>query len=289
MIQHPDFDPVAVSLGPVAIHWYGIMYLIAFASAWWLGCRRAATGSAVLKPGQMEDLIFYGAVGVVLGGRMGYVLFYNFDQFLQSPLWLFKVWEGGMSFHGGFLGVVLAMLLFARRQGIHPGDLFDFVAPIVPIGLAAGRLGNFIGQELWGRVSDVPWAMVFPRDPSQLPRHPSQLYQMALEGLLLFAIVWWFSARPRPRWAVGGLFLAGYGVLRSCAEFFRQPDQHIGFDAFGWLTRGQILSLPMIVIGCAVVIWAYRSGQPVYAERARNPSQSAAKQSNKGKKSARRR
>ena len=265
MLQHPDFDPVAVAIGPVAIHWYGIMYLVAFASAWGLGSWRAGRPNSPLQRGQMEDLIFYGALGVVLGGRFGYVFFYNFDQFLQNPLWLFKVWEGGMSFHGGMLGVTLAMWWYARRLALHPADLFDFVAPIVPTGLAAGRLGNFIGQELWGRETTVPWGMVFPRDPAQLVRHPSQLYQLLLEGLLLFALVWWFSSRPRPRWAVSGFFLAGYGLFRFVVEFFRQPDQHIGFDAFGWLTRGQLLSLPMLIAGLLLLGWAYRTRQPVYS------------------------
>lgn len=257
MLVHPNFDPVAIAIGPLAVHWYGLMYLGGFAAAWWLAHRRARSADSPVTLAQIDDLIFYAALGVVLGGRLGYVLFYNFDQFLQQPLWLFKVWEGGMSFHGGLLGVILAMYLFARLRKIEFGRLLDFVAPLVPIGLGLGRLGNFIGQELWGRATDVPWAMLFPRDPSQLPRHPSQLYQFALEGVLLFAIVWWYSSKPRPTWAVGGLFVLCYGLFRFIVEFFREPDSHIGFEAFGWMSRGQELSLPMIAVGLIALIYAY--------------------------------
>ncbi len=256
MLVHPNFDPVAVAIGPLAVHWYGLMYLGGFAAAWWLARRRAARPGAAVTRAQIDDLIFYAALGVVLGGRLGYVLFYNFGQFLQQPLWLFKVWEGGMSFHGGLLGVILAMFLFARRHRIGFGRLLDFVAPLAPIGLGLGRLGNFIGQELWGRATDVPWAMLFPKDPSQLPRHPSQLYQFALEGVLLFAIVWWFSRRPRPTWAVSGLFALCYGLFRFGVEFFREPDSHIGLEAFGWMSRGQELSLPLIAAGAIALIYA---------------------------------
>lgn len=258
MLNHPDFDPVAVSLGPLQIHWYGLMYLVGFAAAWWIAAHRAAKAYTPINRKQVDDLIFYGALGVVLGGRAGYVLLYNFDKFLADPVWLFKVWEGGMSFHGGLLGVILAMTLYARHLRISLGSLLDFVAPIVPIGLGMGRIGNFIGQELWGRAADVPWAMIFPKDPSQLPRHPSQLYQAALEGLLLFLIVFYFSRKPRPAWSVGGLFLICYGSFRFFVEFFREPDSHIGFDVFGWMTRGQLLSLPMIIAGIVLMVWAYQ-------------------------------
>jgi phosphatidylglycerol:prolipoprotein diacylglycerol transferase len=261
MLTHPNFDPVAIALGPVNIHWYGLMYLCAFISAWALAVRRAGFDYTPIRREQIDDLIFYGALGVVLGGRFGYVLFYNFDKFLEQPLWLFKVWEGGMSFHGGCLGVMLAVTCYGRKINVGPGQMLDFVAPIVPIGLGFGRLGNFIGQELWGRVADpalVPWAMVFPKDPSGLARHPSQLYQALLEGGLLFAIVYGFSTRYRPVWTVGGLFILGYGCFRFIVEFFREPDSHIGFDALDWLTRGQILSLPMIVGGLVLIINAYR-------------------------------
>lgn len=257
MLTHPDIDPIAIHLGPIEIHWYGIMYLVGFAAAWWLARRRAALNWTPLAREQVDDLIFYGALGVILGGRMGYVLFYNFDRFLAEPWWLFQVWEGGMSFHGGLIGVMIAMFCYSRKVGVGLGALLDFVAPLVPIGLGLGRLGNFIGQELWGRVADVPWAMVFPRDPSQLPRHPSQLYQLALEGVVLFIALWWFSRKPRPAWAVSALFAMLYGVFRFVVEFFREPDRHIGFDALGWLTRGQLLSLPMIVLGALLLVGAY--------------------------------
>lgn len=258
MLKHPDFDPVLLSLGPLNIHWYGIMYLIGFAAAWGLAVRRTRLAHCPLKREQVDDLIFYGALGVVLGGRFGYVVFYNFDQFLANPLWLFKVWEGGMAFHGGLLGVLVAMWLYARRINVPIGALLDNVAPLVPIGLGAGRIGNFIGQELWGRAADVPWAMVFPKDPEGLARHPSQLYQAGLEGLLLFVILFVFAQKDRPTWSVGGLFLICYGCFRIFVEFFRQPDDHIGFDYFGWLTRGQILSMPMVIGGIILMVWAYR-------------------------------
>lgn len=258
MLQHPDFDPVAIAIGPLKIHWYGLMYLLAFGSAWWLARLRARRPGAPLNTEQVEDLIFWGAVGVVVGGRLGYVLFYGWDHFVEDPLWALRIWQGGMAFHGGLLGVGAAMWWFARRAGVTVGALFDFVAPIVPLGLGFGRIGNFIGQELWGRASDVPWAMVFPRDPSGLARHPSQLYQAALEGVLLFAVLWWFSSRPRPRFAVTGLFLALYGSFRFIVEFVREPDAHIGFVAFNWMTRGQLLSLPMVLAGVLVMVLAYQ-------------------------------
>lgn len=258
MLTHPDIDPVAIQLGPLAVHWYGLMYLAGFAAAWYLGRRRCRQPWSPLREEQVEDLIFYGAVGVILGGRFGYVVFYNFPQFVDDPLWLFRVWEGGMAFHGGLLGVVLALTLYARKIKVSVFAIWDFVAPLVPIGLGLGRLGNFIGQELWGRPTDAAVGMIFPNDPSQLPRHPSQLYQFALEGVVLFAILYWYTRKPRPRLAPGALFLVCYGVFRFVVEFYRQPDSHIGFDAFGWLTRGQVLSLPMIAVGVAVMVYAYR-------------------------------
>lgn len=260
MITHPNFDPVALALGPITIHWYGLMYLFGFAAAWGLAVRRSGFSYSPLQREQVDDLIFYCALGVVLGGRFGYVLFYNFDKFLVDPLWLLKVWQGGMSFHGGLLGVLMAMLFYARRIQVDAAKLLDFVVPLAPIGLGMGRVGNFIGQELWGRVANpetVPWAMVFPNDPQLLARHPSQLYQALLEGLLLFVIVYGFSSRPRPALSVSGLFLLCYGCFRFFVEFFRQPDGHIGFDALGWLTRGQLLSLPMIGVGVALIMYAY--------------------------------
>ena len=252
-----DIDPVAFSLGPLTVHWYGLMYLIGFAGAYILGTYRAKKPNSGWTPEQISDLIFYGAMGVVIGGRMGYVLFYNFGQFLEDPLWLFRVWEGGMSFHGGLLGVIAAIALFGR---VHKKTIFeigDFSAPLGCIGLGAGRVGNFIGGELWGRTTDVPWGVIFPGG-GDLPRHPSQLYEAFLEGFVLFAVLWWFTAKPRPRAAASGLFLLGYGLFRFSVEFVRQPDDHINFDLFGWVTRGQILCVPMIVAGIMIVAWAYR-------------------------------
>jgi len=258
MLKYPQIDPVAVSIGPLKVHWYGLMYLIGFATAWFLGTRRATKPWSPIKPEQMGDLIFYCAMGVVLGGRFGYVFFYNFDRFLDDPLWLFMVWEGGMSFHGGLIGVILAMFWFGRQLGRTFFEISDFVAPLVPVGLGMGRLGNFIGGELWGRQTDVAWAMIFPRDPEQLLRHPSQLYQFALEGVALFAVLWWFSSRQRPKMAISGLFLLCYGAFRIIVEFFRQPDEHLGYLAWNWLTMGQLLSLPMVIIGVAMMVWAYK-------------------------------
>jgi phosphatidylglycerol:prolipoprotein diacylglycerol transferase len=258
MLPYPEIDPVAIALGPVKVHWYGLAYLAGLAFAWWLAVRRSRVPGAAVAREQVDDLIFFGALGVVLGGRIGYAIFYGSDRLAEDPSWLLRVWQGGMSFHGGMLGVMLAMYLFARKRDIGIGPLLDFVAPLVPIGLAFGRLGNFIGQELWGRPSDVPWAMVFPKDPLQLARHPSQLYQFALEGVLLGIILIWFSSRPRPTWAVSGLFSLGYGCMRFVVEFFREPDQHIGYEALGWMTRGQLLCLPMIALGIFLLVFAYR-------------------------------
>lgn len=261
-MSYPEIDPIAISIGPLSVHWYGIMYLLAFLTAWGLGMARARRAGSPLKPEQVEDLIMYGAFGVILGGRCGYVLFYHFDNFLLDPLWLFRIWEGGMSFHGGLLGVIAAVFLYARKLNITLLTLGDFVAPLVPLGLGFGRLGNFIGQELWGRQTDGPWGMVFPKDPEQLLRHPSQLYQAALEGLVLFLILFWFSHKPRPRGAVSGLFLIGYGSFRFLVEFARQPDDHLKNElVFGWMSRGQLLSLPMVVGGVCLLVWAWRSGK----------------------------
>ena len=258
MIAYPEIDPVAFSLGPLSVHWYGLMYLAGFALALWLGGIRARRSGGLWRPEQVSDLVFYGAVGVVLGGRVGYVIFYHFDYFVRDPLWLFKVWDGGMSFHGGLLGVLVAMWLYGRSQGKGFFQVTDFLAPLVPLGLGLGRIGNFIGGELWGRTSDLPWAMVFPTDPGQLARHPSQLYQFFLEGLVLFGILWWFSSKPRPRMSVSGLFLLIYGLARFAVEFVREPDAQLGFIAFDWLTMGQMLSLPMVVMGIVFMVWGYR-------------------------------
>ncbi len=259
MLTYPDIDPVALSIGPVKIHWYGIMYLVGFAAAWWLGRLRARRADAPMNAEQVGDLIFYGALGAVLGGRLGYILFYNFSAFLDDPLSLIRVWEGGMSFHGGLIGVIVAMVLFARKLGVSFWQVADFTAPLTPIGFGAGRIANFINGELWGNVTNVPWAMVFPH-AGPLPRHPSQLYQAFLEGVVLFAILWIFSRKPRPAGSVAGLFLLCYGTFRIIAEFFRHPDAHIGYIAFGWVTQGQLLSLPMVVAGAGLMVWAYRKG-----------------------------
>ncbi len=251
-----NINPIALDLGVIQIHWYGLMYLIGFGAALLLGNYRADQPDSGWTREQVADFIFWGALGVVLGGRFGYVLFYNFDQFLASPLWLFKVWEGGMSFHGGLLGVMVALLLFGKKNGKSFAQMADFIAPLGAIGLGAGRVGNFIGGELWGRASDVPWAVVFPK-VDQLSRHPSQLYEAFLEGVVMFVILWLYSVKKRPPFAVSGLFLLLYGVFRSIVELFREPDAHIGFIAFGWLTKGQLLSLPMVVIGVSLMSLAY--------------------------------
>jgi phosphatidylglycerol---prolipoprotein diacylglyceryl transferase len=257
MLTHPQFDPVALHLGPLAIRWYGLMYLLAFLAFYLLGRYRLLHGRSArlggLQPKDVEDLLFYGIVGVILGGRLGYVLFYKPGHYLQNPLEILAIWQGGMAFHGGLLGVLVACWVFASRRGIAFLDLMDFVSPLVPLGLAAGRVGNFLNGELWGRPTDLPWAMVFPQSGTLDPRHPSQLYQAAGEGLLLFAILWWFSSRPRDRGRVSGLFLAGYGTFRFLAEFAREPDQFLGLLALG-LTMGQVLSLPMVALGAWLLL-----------------------------------
>jgi phosphatidylglycerol:prolipoprotein diacylglycerol transferase len=252
---YPTIDPVALSLGPLQVHWYGLMYLFGFVGAWWLGRLRAERYGWTAE--QVEDLLFYGAIGVILGGRLGSVIFYDLPNTLAHPLNVLKIWQGGMSFHGGLLGVLAAFWLFARKTGKSFFTISDFIAPMVPIGLFFGRIGNFINGELWGKVSDVPWAMVFPHG-GPLPRHPSQLYEAGLEGLVLFVILWIYSAKPKPASAVSGLFLLGYGVFRSLVELVRIPDQQYGYFAFNWLTMGQILSLPMILLGGLILIRAYR-------------------------------
>ena len=261
MLIHPQFDPVALHLGPLAIRWYGLMYLLAFGQFLLLGRLRIKTRpNAGWNPQQLDDMLFFGVLGVVLGGRLGYVLFYQPAHFLAHPLEIFAVWQGGMAFHGGFLGVLAAIWLFARKHGKPWLSLTDFIAPLVPLGLATGRLGNFINGELWGRPTDLPWAMVFPQADG-LARHPSQLYQFALEGVLLFVVLWLFSAKPRPTGAVSGLFLLGYGSFRFIAEFAREPDNFLGLLSLG-LSMGQWLSLPMIVAGVIMLRWAQRQPTP---------------------------
>ena len=253
-----DINPIAVDLGFFQIHWYGLMYLIGFGAAWGLGIYRARRANSGWSEEMVSDLVFWGALGVVVGGRVGYVLFYNFDQFLDNPLSLFAVWEGGMSFHGGLIGVLGVLAVFAHKHQKTFFQIGDFVAPLVPIGLGAGRVGNFIGGELWGRPTDVSWAVIFPRAGDGLARHPSQLYEAFLEGVVMFTILWFYTAKPKPRAAASGLFLILYGCFRSFVELFREPDEHIGFIAWGWLTKGQLLSFPMIAIGLVMMIWAYK-------------------------------
>lgn len=258
MLTYPDISPVAISLGPLAIHWYGLTYLFGFVAVWLLGGIRARRPGSGWEPEEIADMLFYGALGVILGGRIGYMFFYHFDLLLEDPLVLFRIWQGGMSFHGGMLGVFFAMWLYGRKTDRSFFQVTDFMAPFVPIGLGAGRIGNFINGELWGRPTDLPWGMVFPFVDNQ-PRHPSMLYEAVLEGLVLFIILWVYSARPRPLRAVSGLFMLGYGVFRFAVEFVRQPDAHIGYLAFGWLTEGQVLSAPMILFGIYLLVVAYRS------------------------------
>ncbi len=272
-----QLDPVAVQVGGFAIYWYSLMYLVAFAQFWMLGRVRAGSGLAPFSREQVADLLFWGVVGVIVGGRLGYVLFYVPGDLFSDPLLVFRIRDGGMSFHGGMLGVIIAAWAYGRHLGVGFLRTTDFMVPLVPLGLAAGRLGNFIGGELWGRKTDVPWAVIFPESIErggrtsealyqqslagaldEFARHPSQLYQAALEGLALFIVLWVFSARSRPVGAVSGLFLAGYGVFRFIAEFFREPDAHLGFLAFDWLTMGQLLSLPMVLAGVGLMLYAYR-------------------------------
>lgn len=254
---HPQFDSVAIHLGPLAVRWYGLMYLLAFGLFMLLGRLRIKNQPYTgWNTQQLDDMLFYGVLGVVLGGRLGYVLFYQPAHFINHPMEIFAVWQGGMAFHGGFLGVLAAMWLFARKCGKPWLALTDFIAPLVPLGLATGRLGNFINGELWGRPTDVAWGMVFPQ-VDNLPRHPSQLYQFALEGVALFVVLWLYSSKPRPTGAISGLFLLGYGCFRFIAEFAREPDNFLGLLSLG-LSMGQWLSLPMIIAGSAVLGWAYR-------------------------------
>ncbi len=269
MVSYPVIDPIALQLGPLAIRWYGVMYFVGIFVGWWLLVRRAKSDISVMTRPQVDDLVFYMTLGIILGARIGYVFFYNLEYLATDPLWLFRVWEGGMSFHGGLLGTIVAIWIFTRRYNIHIADVMDFAAPVVPIGLGAGRIGNFIGQELWGRPTDLPWAMVFPADVLQLPRHPSQLYEMLLEGVVLFIILFvWLSRRPRPRWMICGSFIFLYGVFRFLVEFAREPDSHIGFDIIGVITRGQLLCLPMIIIGAVALFYAWRN--PTYAPASRS-------------------
>ena len=263
MLIHPQFDPVAFSIGPLAVRWYGLMYMVAFALFALLGHRRAREPWRGMRRDDVDDLLFWGVFGVILGGRLGYVLFYKPAYYLAHPLEALMPWKGGMASHGGMLGVILVIALFAKRRGKPFLQVADFVAPLVPLGLAAGRLGNFINGELWGRAADPsvwPWAMVFPQSGDPTPRHPSQLYQFALEGVLLFAFLWVLSRRQRAPGVIGGWFLIGYATLRIVAEFAREPDNFLGLLALR-LTLGQWLSLPLLVVG-AWLLWRARRSPP---------------------------
>ncbi|MBK8814603.1 MAG: prolipoprotein diacylglyceryl transferase [Methylococcaceae bacterium] len=257
MLTYPQIDPVLVAIGPLKVHWYGLMYLVGFAGVWILGQYRAKSPWSPIKPEAIEDLVTYGAMGVILGGRLGYIFFYNFSEFLKDPLILFNIWQGGMSFHGGMLGVFVAMWLFGKKQNCTMLQLTDIIAPLCPIGLGAGRLGNFINSELWGRPTDVPWAMVFPNG-GPLARHPSQLYEAFLEGVVLFIILWIYSSKPRPTMGATGLAVFCYGCFRFFIEFFRMPDAHLGYLVLDWVTMGQILSTPMILIGAGMLYFAHK-------------------------------
>lgn len=258
MLYHPQIDPVLISLGPVKIHWYGVMYLLGFISAYFLGQWRAKHSNGLWSKEKVADLVFYCVLGVVIGGRLGYAIFYSLPTYIAHPLDIIKVWQGGMSFHGGLIGVLISMWLFGRREQKTFFEVADFTAPLVPLGIAAGRLGNFINGELWGKVTTQPWGMVFPQIDHNA-RHPSQLYEFLLEGLVLFIIVWVYSLKPRPRSAVAGLFALGYGVFRFLLEFYRVPDAQYGYLAWGWLTMGQILSIPLILTGGLILYFAYNS------------------------------
>jgi phosphatidylglycerol---prolipoprotein diacylglyceryl transferase len=264
MLVHPQFDPVALALGPVQIHWYGLTYLAAFGLFLWLAARRVRQpqfASAGWTRRDVEDLLFWGVIGVVVGGRLGYALFYKTGHYLANPLEILMVWKGGMAFHGGLLGVIVAMALYARHRKRPFLQVMDVVAPCVPTGLAAGRIGNFINGELWGRAADpaLPWAMVFPQSGSVLPRHPSQIYQVLLEGLLLFVLLWWYASKPRAQGQVAAAFVFGYGVLRFVAEYFREPDSFLGLLALN-MSMGQWLCVPMVLLGAGLWWWFGRQG-----------------------------
>jgi phosphatidylglycerol:prolipoprotein diacylglycerol transferase len=257
MFIYPRINPIVFHLGVLKVHWYGLMYLLSFLLGWALiryRCRKFHFGLSVE---QVTDLVFYIAVGVIIGGRLGYMLFYNLPNFLHAPWIIVKIWDGGMSFHGGLLGVILIVWWWSHKQHRYFVDVIDFIVPVVPVGLAAGRLGNFLQGELWGKITNVPWAMIYPQ-ADLMPRHPSEIYEFFLEGVLLFIVLWLYSSKPRPRMAVSAMFLIGYGCARCLCEFFRMPDPQYGYLAFGWLTMGQILSFPMILLGIILMWIAYR-------------------------------
>ena len=281
MISYPAIDPIIFSVGPLAVRWYGLMYVIGFAAGWWLARRRAAKPDSTWQPTEVDDLIFFAAIGVILGGRLGWIAFYGGEQVLADPLTIVRIWEGGMSFHGGLIGVLIATLIFARQRQRLFADVLDFLAPLPGLGILAGRIGNFINGELWGKPTSVPWGFIvdpaplypvqaaeatrlcerFGIDPCVLHVHASQLYEGLLEGLVLFIVLWLFTRKPRPRAAPAGLFLLVYGVSRFAVEFVRVPDENRGYLLFDWVTMGQLLSLPMIILGGIVIAWAYSRQQ----------------------------
>jgi len=256
MLTYPEIDPVIFSIGFVKVRWYGLMYVIGFLVGWWLARRRSQRSDSPVTPEQVDDLVFYAMLGVIVGGRVGYAVVYGWSQLTSDPLYLVRITEGGMSFHGGLVGVMTAMWLYGRKLGHSIWRMTDFIAPMVPLGLGFGRIGNFINGELWGKPTDVPWGFLV----NGQVLHPSQLYEALLEGFVLFAILWLYSSKPRPYLAVSGLFLLLYGIFRFVVEFWRVPDAHLNYLALGWVTMGQILSLPMIIAGLVLLIMAYRSG-----------------------------
>ncbi len=259
MLSYPEIDPIALALGPLKIRWYGLCYVVGIMGAWFLLNYRSQRPDSGWNKEQVADLVFYATIGIIIGGRLGSVLLYNFPYYLDNPLDIFKIWRGGMAFHGGLLGVLIAVYLYGRSIGKSFFSITDFIAPVVPIGLGAGRIGNFINGELWGKTTDMPWGMVFPHvEPFGVARHASQLYQFMLEGAVLFIILWIYSSRPKPLMSVSGLFLFMYGLFRFAIEFVRVPDAHLGYIAFDWLTMGQILSFPMILLGVILLVMAYR-------------------------------
>lgn len=257
MLIYPNINPVAFHINTWPVYWYGLMYLFGFLAGWGLLSLRIRVSSRGFNSEQISDVVFFTALGAIIGGRVGYMLFYDWHAFFSNPLLVFQTWKGGMSFHGGVLGVVVALIFYANKVKKPLLELTDLVIPVIPIGLGAGRIGNFINGELWGRVTDVSWGMLFP-GAGPLPRHPSQLYEFALEGVVLFIILWAYSNKPKPVGAISGLFAISYGLFRCFIEFFREPDQQIGFIA-GWLTEGQLLSLPLIVVGIILMTWAFKS------------------------------
>jgi phosphatidylglycerol---prolipoprotein diacylglyceryl transferase len=267
MLQFPAFNKIAFEIGPLKVHWYGVMYLLGFAVGWWLGRRRAARPGSTWKPNDVDDLVFYSMLGGILGGRIGYVLFYGMAFWAEDPWYPLKITEGGMSIHGGLLGGIVALLIFAKTRKRALGDVFDFTVPLPGLGIFFGRIGNFINGELWGKPTTLPWGFQYNGEVL----HPSQLYEALLEGLVLFVLIWWFTSKPRPRYAPTGLFLVWYGLVRVLVEFVRLPDEQLGYLAGGWLTRGMLLSMPMILIGAGLLIWAYRRPSPSGNLAAGNP------------------